>query len=142
RRAAGGCARWGVVQLRRRAGKLRQLSVFPVHVGVTGTNMHLAQGSACRVVERLTGPVTLPQVVGALAAGAGRGARGNSGLILAVALQGVADALAGVTVATADAMATALETASDRARAAVARPVDGTMLTVLYAMAGEARERA
>src|SRR5699024_3935991 len=32
--------------------------------------------------------------------------------------------------------------ASDRARAAVARPVDGTMLTVLYAMAGEARERA
>ena len=39
-------------------------------------------------------------------------------------------------------MATALETASDRARAAVARPVDGTMLTVLDAMATEARERA
>src|SRR5699024_12611071 len=58
------------------------------------------------------------------------------------AAHSVAGARGGVPVAPADAMATALEPASDRARAAVARPVDGTMLTVLYAMAGEARERA
>ncbi|MGC3020188.1 MULTISPECIES: DAK2 domain-containing protein [unclassified Brevibacterium] len=141
-RLAARWARRAVDRLRKERTEIDELNVFPVPDGDTGTNMYHTLRSAYLAVEELTGPVTLPQVVAALAAGAGRGARGNSGLILAVALQGVADALAEVTVATADAMATALETASDRARAAVARPVDGTMLTVLDAMATEARERA
>ncbi|WP_181275862.1 DAK2 domain-containing protein [Brevibacterium oceani] len=141
-RLAARWARRAVDRLRKDRTEIDELNVFPVPDGDTGTNMYHTLRSAYLAVEELTGPVTLPQVVAALAAGAGRGARGNSGLILAVALQGVADALAGVTVATADAMATALETASDRARAAVARPVDGTMLTVLDAMATEAREHA
>ncbi|WP_210602684.1 DAK2 domain-containing protein [Brevibacterium oceani] len=141
-RLAARWARRAVDRLRKERTEIDELNVFPVPDGDTGTNMYHTLRSAYLAVEELTGPVTLPQVVAALAAGAGRGARGNSGLILAVALQGVADALAGVTVATADAMATALETASDRARAAVARPVDGTMLTVLDAMATEAREHA
>src|SRR5699024_12341527 len=92
---------------------------------------------ACWAVWQFTGPAAPPLLVGAPAAGAGRGPPGNSGLILAVALQGAADALAGVSVATADAMATALETASDRARAAVARPVDRTSLTAPYAIADD-----
>lgn len=141
-RLAARWARRAVDRLRKERTEIDELNVFPVPDGDTGTNMYHTLRSAYLAVEELTGPVTLPQVVAALAAGAGRGARGNSGLILAVALQGVADALDGVTVATADAMATALETASDRARAAVARPVDGTMLTVLDAMATEAREHA
>ena len=141
-RLAARWARRAVDRLRKERTEIDELNVFPVPDGDTGTNMYHTLRAAYLAVEELTGPVTLPHVVAALAAGAGRGARGNSGLILAVALQGVADALDGVTVATADAMATALETASDRARAAVARPVDGTMLTVLDAMATEARERA
>ena len=141
-RLAARWARRAVDRLRKERTEIDELNVFPVPDGDTGTNMYHTLRAAYLAVEELTGPVTLPHVIAALAAGAGRGARGNSGLILAVALQGVADALAGVTVATADAMATALETASDRARAAVARPVDGTMLTVLDAMATEARERA
>jgi dihydroxyacetone kinase-like predicted kinase len=141
-RLAARWARRAVDRLRKERTEIDELNVFPVPDGDTGTNMYHTLRAAYLAVEELTGPVTLPHVVAALAAGAGRGARGNSGLILAVALQGVADALAGVTVATADAMATALESASARARAAVARPVDGTMLTVLDAMATEARERA
>ncbi|WP_209371192.1 DAK2 domain-containing protein [Brevibacterium renqingii] len=141
-RLAARWARRAVDRLRKERTEIDELNVFPVPDGDTGTNMYHTLRSAYLAVEQLTGPVTLPQVVAALADGAGRGARGNSGLILAVALQGVADALEGITVATADAMATALETASDRARAAVARPVDGTMLTVLDAMAAEARECA
>lgn len=141
-RLAARWARRAVDRLRKERTEIDELNVFPVPDGDTGTNMYHTLRAAYLAVEELTGPVTLPQVVAALAAGAGRGARGNSGLILAVALQGVADALAEVTVATADAMATALETASDRARSAVARPVDGTMLTVLDAMATEAREQA
>ncbi|MGO2859949.1 MAG: DAK2 domain-containing protein [Brevibacterium sp.] len=141
-RLAARWARRAVDRLRKERGEIDELNVFPVPDGDTGTNMYHTLRSAYLAVEELTGPVTLPEVVAALAAGAGRGARGNSGLILAVALQGVADALHQVTVATPDAMAAALELASARARDAVARPVDGTMLTVLDAMATEAREKA
>lgn len=141
-RLAARWARRAVDRLRKERVEIDELNVFPVPDGDTGTNMYHTLRSAYLAVEELTGPVTLPQVVAALADGAGRGARGNSGLILAVALQGVADALDGVTVATPEAMAAALELASARARQSVARPVDGTMLTVLDAMATEAREKA
>ena len=141
-RLAARWARRAVDRLRKERVEIDELNVFPVPDGDTGTNMYHTLRSAYLAVEELTGPVTLPQVVAALAAGAGRGARGNSGLILAVALQGVADALESVTVATPEAMADALESASARARQSVARPVDGTMLTVLDAMAVEAREKA
>ena len=141
-RLAARWARRAVDRLRKERVEIDELNVFPVPDGDTGTNMYHTLRSAYLAVEELTGPVTLPQVVAALADGAGRGARGNSGLILAVALQGVADALDGVTVATPETMASALELASTRARQSVARPVDGTMLTVLDAMATEAREKA
>ncbi|WP_231441787.1 DAK2 domain-containing protein [Brevibacterium zhoupengii] len=141
-RLAARWARRAVDRLRKERVEIDELNVFPVPDGDTGTNMYHTLRAAYLAVEELTGPVTLPQVVAALAEGAGRGARGNSGLILAVALQGVADALDGVTVATPEAMAEALELASARARQSVARPVDGTMLTVLDAMATEAAEKA
>ena len=141
-RLAARWARRAVDRLRRERAEIDELNVFPVPDGDTGTNMYHTLRAAYLAVEELSGPVTLPQVVAAMAAGAGRGARGNSGLILSVALQGVADALEGVTVATPEALAFALELASHRARRAVARPVDGTMLTVLDAMATEAREQA
>ncbi|GAA1852404.1 DAK2 domain-containing protein [Brevibacterium marinum] len=141
-RLAARWARRAVDRLRKERVEIDELNVFPVPDGDTGTNMYHTLRSAYLAVEELTGLVTLPQVVAALADGAGRGARGNSGLILAVALQGVADALDGVTVATPNAMAAALELASERARKSVGRPVDGTMLTVLDAMATQAREMA
>ncbi|QPS33331.1 DAK2 domain-containing protein [Brevibacterium casei] len=141
-RLAARWARRAVDRLRRERAEIDELNVFPVPDGDTGTNMYHTLRAAYLAVEELSGPVTLPQVVAAMAAGAARGARGNSGLILSVALQGVADALEGVTVATPEALASALELASHRARQAVARPVDGTMLTVLDAMATEAREQA
>lgn len=140
-RLAARWARRAVDRLRKERAEIDELNVFPVPDGDTGTNMYHTLRSAYLAVEELTGPVTLPQVVAALADGAGRGARGNSGLILSVALRGVADALEGVTVATAESLADALELASIRARAAVARPVDGTMLTVLDAMATEAHDK-
>lgn len=140
-RLAARWARRAVDRLRKERAEIDELNVFPVPDGDTGTNMYHTLRSAYLAVEELTGPVTLPQVVAALATGAGRGARGNSGLILSVALRGVADALEGVTIADPESMAEALELASVRARQAVARPVDGTMLTVLDAMATEAREK-
>lgn len=138
-------ARWArrtVERMRRERSGIDALNVFPVPDGDTGSNMYHTVRSAYRAVENLSGSVTLPEVVGAMATGALRGARGNSGLILSVALRGVADALEGVTVLDAPTFAGALELAAARASDAIADPVHGTMLTVLHAMAEEAREQA
>lgn len=138
-------ARWAkrtVDRLRRERVGINAINVFPVPDGDTGTNLYHTVRAAYRAVESLDGAVTLPEVIDAMATGAQRGARGNSGLILSVALRGVADALAGVEVPDAPAFAAALELAAARARDAIADPVDGTMVTVLDAMAEAARERA
>lgn len=138
-------ARWAkrtVDRLRRERGGINAINVFPVPDGDTGTNLYHTVRSAYRAVESLDGAVTLPDVIDAMATGAQRGARGNSGLILSVALRGVADALVGVEVPDSPAFAAALELAASRAREAIVVPVDGTMVTVLDAMAEEARERA
>lgn len=138
-------ARWAkrtVDRLRRERGGINAINVFPVPDGDTGTNLYHTVRSAYRAVESLDGAVTLPDVIDAMATGAQRGARGNSGLILSVALRGVADALVGVEVPDSPAFAAALELAASRAREAIVAPVDGTMVTVLDAMADEARERA
>jgi len=138
-------ARWArrtVERLRRERNDINAINVFPVADGDTGSNLYHTVRSAYRAVENLRGAVTLSDVIGAMATGALRGARGNSGLILSVALRGVADALDGVTDLDAPTFAGALELAAARARTAVAAPVDGTMLTVLEAMASEAREQA
>lgn len=138
-------ARWArrtVERLRRERSEINAINVFPVADSDTGTNLYHTVRSAYRAVEDLSGPTTLPEVLSAMATGALRGARGNSGLILSVALRGVADALADVTEPDAASVARALEFAAQRSREAIAAPVDGTMLTVLEAIAEEARERA
>nr|WP_272905203.1 DAK2 domain-containing protein [Sediminivirga luteola] len=118
------------------------INVFPVADGDTGTNLYFTLLSAHRAVERLPHEAALHEVLSAMARGALRGARGNSGLILSVALQGCADAWEGIAVADAGALASALELAAARARRAVAAPVDGTMLSIMDAIAREARARA
>lgn len=138
-------ARWArrtVERLRRERNDINAINVFPVADGDTGSNLYHTVRSAYRAVENLRGAVTLSDVIGAMATGALRGARGNSGLILSVALRGVADALDGVTDLDGPTFAGALELAAARARTAVATPVDGTMLTVLEVMAAEARSQA
>lgn len=141
-RLATSWARRTVERLRRERGGINAINVFPVADGDTGSNLYLTVRSAYRAVEELEGPATLPEVVSAMATGALRGARGNSGLILSVALRGVADALEGIDVPAAGDFAEALSLAAARAREAVETPVDGTMVTVLDAMAEEAQLRA
>ncbi|MDE0655437.1 MAG: DAK2 domain-containing protein [Acidimicrobiaceae bacterium] len=109
------------------------LNVYPVPDGDTGTNMTLTMKS---VVESLDGVADdLEPLCAALAHGALMGARGNSGVILAQILRGVSgvfrDAAAAGSVPDAPVVAQALAAASDGAYSAVARPVEGTILTVI-----------
>ena len=109
------------------------LNVYPVPDGDTGTNMTLTVRS---VTEGLDGvDDRLEPLCKAVAHLALMGARGNSGVILAQILRGFSSVLRDADSAgqepDAPVVARALSAASEGAYTAVARPVEGTILTVI-----------
>ncbi len=114
------------------------LNVFPIADGDTGTNMYLTVEACVQASQDLAAPVSLTEMAQAVATGALWGARGNSGVIVSEALRGIFEVVAQCPDGTAldlDVLSRALRTASDRASAAVSRPVEGTILTVARACA-------
>jgi uncharacterized protein len=92
------------------------------------------------VVSELQGVETgagLPEVCKAIGHGSLMGARGNSGVILSQLLRGMSErmALAGEAGVGPDILVDAIAHASELARRAVVRPVEGTILTVAAAAA-------
>jgi DAK2 domain fusion protein YloV len=131
--------------LERRCAEIDDINVFPVADGDTGTNMLLtmrAAGDELRRRYREDGGPLAPgspgcaEAAAALARGALVGARGNSGVILSQVLRGFAEAI-GESKGSADVavLRAALGRAHRLARAAVARPREGTVLSVLAAAA-------
>ncbi|MFJ4694518.1 DAK2 domain-containing protein [Streptomyces sp. NPDC088766] len=129
------------------------INVYPVADGDTGTNLYLTVESAATAVEAVFtghaagaaahGTPSLADAARAMAHGALIGARGNSGTILAQLLRGMAQVLAaeGESPHTdAAGLRLALRRAADSARQAVARPVEGTLLSVASAAADAAAD--
>lgn len=116
--------------LRRERAALDRVNVFPVADADTGTNMYLTLLEGQRAVSRATEPVDGAELLAVAARAALLGARGNSGVILSEWLRGAS--LAARREATA---AEILLTAARSARAAVASPADGTILTTADAAA-------
>jgi hypothetical protein len=71
----------GAALLEKNREAVNQLNVFPVPDGDTGTNMSMTMMSAVRELN-LNEAASVGEAVAALAKGALRGARGNSGVIL------------------------------------------------------------
>lgn len=124
------------------------LNVFPVPDGDTGTNLYLTMESACQSVEACWPDETADPGVGATAramsTGALLGARGNSGVIMSQILRGTSEVLAGVpdgTTLDGPTVQRLLIRAADLGYEAVARPVEGTILTVARAAAEAATAR-
>ena len=115
------------------------LNVYPVPDGDTGTNLYLtfeaarhelAQAQAGSLVDALT----------VFARGALLGARGNSGVILSQLLRAGADQLVrGNPLEPGKLLADTLTLAADASYAAVAQPVEGTILSVARAAADAAQ---
>ncbi|MDI1459512.1 DAK2 domain-containing protein [Catellatospora sp. KI3] len=120
--------RWSslaVAVVGRQEHALNQLNVYPVPDGDTGTNLLLTLTAAHHAqVDVLSDDPSAGSVLRAMARGALLGARGNSGVITAQWLSGLADSV------DADGLVPALDAAATSAYAAVARPVEGTILTV------------
>lgn len=115
--------------------EIDDLNVYPVPDGDTGTNLvHTVQAAA----DALDAEPTirgLGPVLHCMARGALLGARGNSGVIVSQVLRGAAEALAARPSAGGRDLARALSRAAESARAAVAEPVEGTILSVARAAA-------
>ncbi len=118
---------------------LNKINVFPVPDGDTGSNMSMTLIAAVREVEALQ-EVSLETTVKAAAWGSLMGARGNSGIIMAQILAGVAEAIEGRERLFAADIASAFSCAVQKAYKAILHPAEGTILTVVRETA-EAAER-
>ncbi|MGH2633121.1 MAG: DAK2 domain-containing protein, partial [Tepidiformaceae bacterium] len=111
------------------------INVYPVPDGDTGANMAGTLRDAVAGTEVLGDSPSVHQVLEALARGALYGARGNSGVILSQALRGFATGVGDRPALDAAGLAAGLTSAEESAYAAVSKPVEGTMLTVLRSAA-------
>lgn len=121
--------------------EIDSLNVFPVPDGDTGTNLQLTQRAVVEALEEMRDG-SLAEVGEAIAHAALMGARGNSGVILSQILRGLCTRLGESVEADGAALAEALALAEEEARSAVARPVDGTILSVLHDAAVRAGDEA
>ena len=117
------------------------LNVFPVPDGDTGTNMSLTMQSATRELNSKE-YLRADEAANALAKGALKGARGNSGVITSQLLRGFAKSLNGVEKITPLQFAEALMKGSEMAYKAVMKPKEGTILTVARVVAEDALKQA
>jgi DAK2 domain fusion protein YloV len=116
------------------------LNVFPVPDADTGTNLQLTLLSAAEAVEALPDGASPAEIWRAAAHGAMVGACGNSGIIVSQLLRGLSDVCALADPCDGEVVAEALAHAAQIARAAVSRPVEGTVLTVADAAARAAAQ--
>ncbi len=126
--------------LERHRETINRLNVYPVPDGDTGTNMHLTLESVCRELEALADKGDMEATCKAISHGSLMGARGNSGVILCQILRGMTNAFVPGTGSPGEAvgpprLVAGLREANIAARAAVMKPVEGTILTVVAAAA-------
>lgn len=128
-------------ELEHKRAEINDLNVFPVPDGDTGSNMAHTMAAAVEAASELPEGAGLTEVAEALAVGAVRGARGNSGVVLSQILRGFAQA-ADNGATEGEMLAVALTNAVGFVDRAIAEPVEGTIITVLRAAADAASPNA
>ena len=116
------------------------LNVFPVPDGDTGTNMSLTLKSAVAEMNACESN-TIESVCVAFNRGALKGARGNSGVITSQIIKGICSVLMTCeTEIEVKTFAKAVQCGAEMAYKAVTVPKEGTILTVIRAMAEKAKQ--
>jgi uncharacterized protein len=129
--------------LREHEDEINSLNVYPVPDGDTGTNLRLTQESVVSALTGSTGEESSFDDVGRVVSQASlMGARGNSGVILSQVLRGLCERMPRNGHPDPREVAAAFEHAGAEAYRAVARPAEGTVLTVLRDSAWAAIEVA
>ncbi|HEY2887873.1 MAG TPA: DAK2 domain-containing protein [Candidatus Limnocylindrales bacterium] len=133
--------RAAVANLEAHVDEINALNVFPVPDGDTGSNMLATVRVALEEAESVAGE-TAARVAAAISFGALMGARGNSGVITSQICRGIAEGLDGKRRFNGLDLAHALGRGAELAYAAVGKPVEGTILTVIRESAAAARTAA
>lgn len=146
RRACDGAAllaafRAAVANMEAHVDEINGLNVYPVPDGDTGSNMYATVKAALEEAESVAGQPA-GRIAQAISFGALMGARGNSGVITSQIFRGMADALQDKQRFNALDLAHALSEGAKAAYGAVAKPVEGTILTVIRESAAVAVEVA
>ena len=124
----------GVKSLEIKKAYVDSLNVFPVPDGDTGTNMSLTLRAAADVLNTVAGN-DYEVIADTISKGALRGARGNSGVITSQILKGFCTAVKKSKTFDNLTLAKAFGQATEVAYSAVAKPQEGTILTVVRMMA-------
>ncbi len=125
-----GAFRAAVANLEAHVEEINGLNVFPVPDGDTGSNMSATVRVALEEAEGVAGQPA-ERIAAAISFGALMGARGNSGVITSQILNGMARGLVGKRRFNGLDLAHCLALGSETAYAAVKKPVEGTILTVI-----------
>jgi fatty acid kinase len=122
--------RAAVANLEAHVDEINSLNVYPVPDGDTGSNMFATVKAALDEAESVAGQPA-DRIAAAISFGALMGARGNSGVITSQIFRGMAEGLGGKRRFNGLDLAHALNEGTKTAYAAVAKPVEGTILTVI-----------
>lgn len=122
--------RAAVANLETHVEEINNLNVYPVPDGDTGSNMFATVRAALDEAEAVAGQPA-DRIAAAISFGALMGARGNSGVITSQIFRGMAEALGGKRRFNGLDLAHALSEGTKTAYGAVAKPVEGTILTVI-----------
>ena len=129
--------RAAVANLEAHVDEINSLNVYPVPDGDTGSNMLATVKAALEEAEAVAGQ-SAERVAAAISFGALMGARGNSGVITSQIFRGMAEGLGGKSRFNGLDLAHALSEGAKTAYGAVAKPVEGTILTVIRESAAAA----
>lgn len=136
----------GLAALEERRQEVNDLNVFPVADGDTGDNMALTLQAVLAELDRLAGEcggtldeIGRDEIVTLVARAALLGARGNSGVILSQIIRGAAQELISRPGELIDPVliGAAFARGADQAYDSVREPTEGTILTVVRAMASQ-----
>ena len=122
--------RGAVANLETHAEEINSLNVYPVPDGDTGSNMLATVKAALDEADAVAGQPA-DRIAAAISFGALMGARGNSGVITSQIFRGMAEGLGGKKRFNGLDLAHALSEGAKTAYGAVAKPVEGTILTVI-----------
>jgi hypothetical protein len=129
--------RAAVANLEAHVDEINALNVYPVPDGDTGSNMLATVRAALDEAEAAAGQPA-DRIATAISFGALMGARGNSGVITSQIFRGMAEGLGGKARFNGLDLAHALSEGARTAYGAVAKPVEGTILTVIRESAAAA----
>ena len=129
----------GAANLYKHKDYINELNVFPVPDGDTGTNMYMTLKSACDALNSAESD-SVEDICKAISSGSLRGARGNSGVIMSQILRGFTSYIKEAKSIDTKLLLSATMKAKETAYKAVIKPKEGTILTVMNALAEKSKE--